>query len=155
MVAHVPHKDGVEIRGGLGGDRFETASRTVTEADVVNFAGVSGDFNPLHTDETFANGTPFKTRVAHGMLIAAVATGLANQLGVFEGATIALLEQNIQYKGAVKFGDTVHLVLTVESKKETKKPDRGIVKFHTAVISHRDETVIEGVWTVMMTRTVA
>ncbi len=73
------------------GDKFTTASRTITEADVVNFAGLSGDFNPLHTDEEFGKSTPFKGRVAHGMLSVAVATGLANQLGIFEGTTIALL----------------------------------------------------------------
>ena len=135
------------------GDRLVTASRTITETDVVNFAGVSGDFNPLHTDEQFAAGTPFKTRIAHGMLIAAVATGLANQLGAFEGTTIALLEQNIRYVGAVSFGDTVRLELVVATKKESKKkPDRGVVTFTSSVFNQKDEAVIEGSWTLMMKR---
>ena len=133
-------------------DHFVTASRTITEADVVNFAGLSGDFNPLHTDELFASSTPFGTRIAHGMLIASVASGLANLLGVFEGTTIALLEQNLRYTGAVRFGDTVRLELVVESKKESKKPDRGVAKFRTTVLNQKDEAVIEGVWTLMMKR---
>ncbi|MEK7440306.1 MAG: MaoC/PaaZ C-terminal domain-containing protein, partial [Chloroflexota bacterium] len=91
------------------GDSFTSQSRTVTEADVVSFAGLSGDFNPLHTDEEFARTTPFGTRIAHGMLVAAMATGMSNWTGVFEGTTLALMEQVIQYKAPTKFGDTVHL----------------------------------------------
>ncbi len=134
------------------GDKFTTASRTITEADVVNFAGLSGDFNPLHTDEEFGKSTPFKGRVAHGMLSVAVATGLANQLGIFEGTTIALLSMTINYKGAVKFGDTIHLELRVVEKKETSKDDRGIVTFDTIVNNQNDEPIVEGQWVVMLRR---
>ncbi|MGD8814255.1 MAG: MaoC/PaaZ C-terminal domain-containing protein, partial [Anaerolineales bacterium] len=117
------------------GDKFISQARTVTEADVVNFAGLSGDFNPLHTDETFAAGTPFGKRIAHGMLIAAIATGMANWTGVFEGTTLALMQQLLQYKGAVKFGDTVHLELSVAEKKPTSKPDRGVVIFDARMVN--------------------
>ncbi len=134
------------------GDVFTSQARTVTETDVVNFAGLSGDFNPLHTDEEFGKSTPFGARIAHGMLVASMATGMANWSGVFEGTTIALMEQVIRYKGAVMFGDTVHLELTVAEKKETSKPNRGIVKFDTAVINQDGKAVIEGQWTLMMAR---
>ena len=134
------------------GDVFASQARTVTEADVVAFAGLSGDFNPLHTDEEFGKTTPFGARIAHGMLVAAMATGMANWTGVFEGTTIALMEQVIQYKGAVKFGDTVHLELKVAEKKETSKPDRGVVVFETKVCSQEGKAVIEGKWTLMMKR---
>ena len=134
------------------GDTFVSQARTVTEADVVNFAGLSGDFNPLHTDEEFSKTTPFGARIAHGMLIAAMATGLANWTGVFEGTTIALMEQVIQYKGAVKFGDTVHLELKVAEKKETSKPDRGVIVVETKVCNQESKAVIEGKWTLMMKR---
>lgn len=134
------------------GEVITTAQRTITEAAVEQFAGLSGDFNPLHTNEEFANETPFGTRIAHGMLVASVATGLANQLGVFEGTTIALLEQTIRYQGAVQFGDTVHLELTVANKKESSKPSRGTVVFETAVKNQRDETVIDGQWVLLMRR---
>jgi len=134
------------------GDTFASQGRTVTEADVVSFAGLSGDFNPLHTDEEFAKTTPFGTRIAHGMLSAAMATGMANWTGVFEGTTLALMEQVIQYKGAVKFGDTIHLELTVAEKKETSKPDRGVVVFETRVCNQEGKAVIEGKWTLMMKR---
>jgi acyl dehydratase len=134
------------------GQTFTTASRTVTEADVAGFAGLSGDFNPLHTDETFARTTPFGGRIAHGMLGAAIATGLANQLGVFEGTTIALMTQTIRYTGAIRFGDTIHLELKVAEKKETSKPDRGVVTFDTAVVNQDEKTLIEGQWVLMMRR---
>ena len=134
------------------GDTFTSQGRTVTEADVVAFAGLSGDFNPLHMDETFAQTTPFGARIAHGMLSAAMATGMANWTGVFEGTTLALMEQVIQYKGAVKFGDTIHLELKVAKKKETSKPDRGVVVFETRVCNQDGKAVIEGKWTLMMRR---
>lgn len=134
------------------GDNFVSQARTVTEADVVTFAGVSGDFNPLHTDAEFGKTTPFGERIAHGMLVAAMSTGMANWLGVFEGTTIALMEQVIQYKGAVKFGDTVHLELTVAEKKESSKADRGVVIFTTRVRNQEGKAVIEGTWTTLMRR---
>ena len=59
------------------GDCYESQGRTITEADVVAFAGLSGDFNPLHTGATFAAATPFGERIAHGMLVMAIATGMA------------------------------------------------------------------------------
>jgi acyl dehydratase len=132
------------------GDKFVSQGRTVTEADVVSFAGLSGDFNPLHTDATFAAGTPFGERIAHGMLIAAIATGMANWTGVFEGTTLALMQQLLQYKGAVKFGDTVHLELTVAEKKPTSKDDRGVVIFDARMINQDGEIVLDGQWTLLM-----
>jgi len=134
------------------GDVFASQARTVTEADVVAFAGISGDFNPLHTDAEFGKTTPFGERIAHGMLVAAISTGMANWLGVFEGTTIALMEQVLQYKGAVKFGDTVHLELTVAEKKESSKPDRGVVIFSARVLNQENKIVIDGTWTTLMKR---
>ncbi len=134
------------------GDIFYTASRTITETDVVNFAGLSGDFNPLHTDQTFGEQTPFKGRVAHGLLGVAVASGLANQLGIFEGTTIALLSMEVSYKGAIMFGDTIHLKMKVLEKKESSKSDRGIITFSTDLLNQRDQVVTTGKWIVMMVR---
>ncbi len=134
------------------GDEFVCQSRTVTEADTVNFAGVSGDYNPLHTDDEFGKTTPFGSRIAHGVLGLAIATGQANQLGIFEGTTIALMQQVVKYTGAVKFGDTIHLELKVAEKKETSKTDRGVVIFDTMVLNQHGKSVIEGQWTLMMRR---
>ena len=129
-----------------------TASRTITEADIGAFAGVSGDFNPLHTNEVFAAATPMKTRIAHGMLGVAVATGLANQTRTMEGTTIALMSQTLNYKAPVFPGDTLTLRLTVEKKKETKSPKRGIVFFKMDLFNQKDEVVTDGQWILMMQR---
>jgi len=134
------------------GDTFVSQARTVTEADVVNFAGLSGDFNPLHTDAVFAAGTPVGERVAHGMLVAAMATGMANWTGVFEGTTLALMEQVIRYKGMVKLGDTVHLELSVAQTRPTSKPDRGVVTFDARVLNQEEQVVQEGQWVLMIGR---
>jgi acyl dehydratase len=134
------------------GDVFVCQARTVTEADTVNFAGVSGDYNPLHTDEEFGKTTPFGSRIVHGVLGLAIATGQANQLGVFEGTTIALMTQTIKYTGAVKFGDTIHLELKVAEKKESSRPDRGVVTFDATVLNQQGKSVIDGQWVLLMKR---
>lgn len=131
---------------------YDTQARTITEADVVTFAGLSGDYNPLHTNAEAAKNTPFGERIAHGMLTVAISTGMANMTGLMAGTTIALMEQNILYKGAVKFGDTVRLQMEVIEKRETSKPDRGIVKLAARVLNQRDELVVDMVWTQLMKR---
>lgn len=132
------------------GDCFESQARTITESDVVTFAGLSGDYNPLHTDEEFGKKTPFGERIAHGMLIQSIATGMANWTGIFKGTTIALLEQVIRYKEPVKFGDTVHLELQVKEKKSSSKPDRGIVNFSARIKNQLGQIVQDGEWTLLM-----
>ena len=134
------------------GDCYESQGRTITEADVVSFAGLSGDFNPLHTDATFAAATPFGERIAHGMLVMSIATGMANWTGIFEGTTIALMEQLIRYRGAVKFGDTVHLQLEVLSKKEPSKPDSSVVKCAARMLNPDAGLGGDSAWTLLMKR---
>ena len=137
------------------GKAYVTRARTVTEADVVAFAGLSGDFNPLHTDAEFMKASPFGERIAHGMLVSSIGTGLSSQMGWFEGTTLALLEMTFRFKAPVKLGDTVHLVIKVKDKKPTSKPDRGILLMEANVLNQRDELVVEGEWTTMMRRKVA
>ncbi len=134
------------------GAKYTSQSRTVTEADVVAFAGLSGDFNPLHTDAEFGKKTPFGERIAHGMLVVSMATGMSNWTGLFEGTTMALMEQVIRYKKPVMFGDTIHLELEVIKKKETSKPDRGVITVATRINNQRDEVVVDGQWTLLMKR---
>jgi acyl dehydratase len=131
------------------GQVFESGGRTVTEGDVSLFAGLSGDFNPLHTDAVFAAGTPFGQRVAHGMLAASISTGLGQTTGIFEGTTLALLGQTFEYKAPVFFGDTLKLRLTVETTKPSRVPGRGTVVFRSDVLNQRDEIAVGGTWTVM------
>ena len=132
------------------GREFDTMSRTVTEADVATFAGLSGDFNPLHTDEEFMKDSPFGGRIAHGMLCASMGTGLANQLGIFEGTTIAVLQITLKFTGAVKFGDTIRLKLTCMALKESSKGDKGTATFRGELFNQRDEQVLDSEWVVLL-----
>lgn len=132
------------------GQTFESGGRTVTEADVVLFAGLSGDFNPLHTDATFAAKTPFGQRVAHGMLVASISTGLAQTLGIFEGTTLALMEQTFRYKAPTFFGDTVRARLIVRELTPSSKGGKGVVRFDSEVVKQDGTAVVEGEWVVMM-----
>ena len=134
------------------GAKYSSQGRTIAESDVNAFAGLSGDFNPLHTDAEFAQTTVFGERIAHGMLTVAISTGMSNWTGIFAGTTIALMEQNIKYTGAVKFGDTVHLEMEATEKKETSKPDRGIVKFAAKMLNQNGDVVVDMLWTLMMKR---
>ena len=131
------------------GQKFTTGRRTVTESDVVAFAGLSGDFNPLHTDAVFAAQTPFGQRIAHGMLVVSISTGLSQTLGIFEGTTIGLLEQSFAYKAPTFFGDTIHLEMEVSQVKPTSKPGRGIVTFEARIIKQDGTIVNDGLWKVM------
>lgn len=124
------------------GDVFISPGRTVTETDVAAFAGLSGDYNPLHTDAVFMKSTPFGERIAHGMLVVSIAIGMANWLGALDGKTAELAEQVIRYKSAVKFGDTIHLELTFADK----QADR--VTYDMRVVNHTGQVVVEGKWVV-------
>jgi acyl dehydratase len=135
------------------GETFTTAARTVTEGALDLFAGLSGDFNPLHTDEESARRGPMKGRIAHGMLVLSVATGLSNQLGLFEGTTLALLGMDrIRWTAPVRPGDTLRVEMTVREKKETSKPDRGVLVVDAVVRNQRDESVMQAEWTTLMAR---
>ncbi len=113
------------------------------------FAGLSGDYNPLHTDQTFAEKTPFGQRIAHGMLVTSISTGQGQTLGIFEGTTLALMEQSFKFKAPVFFGDTIRLKLTVESTKASSKGGKGIVFFRSDILKQDDTVVNTGTWTVM------
>lgn len=135
------------------GEIFESQGRTVEAGDVSLFAGLTGDFNPLHTDEETARTTPFKGRVAHGLLTLGISGGQQNQLGLFEGTTLALLGlDKVRFTAPVRFGDTLHTELTVKETRETSKPDRGVVVFDTAVKNQRGETVLQFEQSVLMRR---
>ncbi|WP_026381947.1 MaoC/PaaZ C-terminal domain-containing protein [Afifella pfennigii] len=125
------------------GQTWTTQARTVTEADVVMFCGISGDYNPLHTDEEHCRDTRFGTRIAHGPLGMSMAIGLMSQLNLINGTALALLNLNWDFCGPIRFGDTVHARVTTHSTRRTKAGD-GIVTLHFAVLNQKDETVQEG-----------
>jgi len=129
------------------GDQDQTVGRTITEADIVNFAGLSGDFNPIHMDQSFAEKTFFKKRIAHGILVFSVASGLFTQseMNTFmKKSVIALMEIKWKFLKPVFIGDTIHLEVEIIEKKETSKPDRGIVILKRTVVNQKGDAVQEG-----------
>ncbi len=131
------------------GQVFESGSRTVTEADVMQFAELSGDHNPLHVDAEFARKTPFGQRVAHGMLAASISTGLGQDTGIFEGTTLALMEQTFRYKAPLFFGEAIRLRLAVTGTRPSSKGGKGVVTFSADVLKDDGTVVIDGSWTVL------
>lgn len=127
------------------GFRYTSPGRTVTEADVVNFAGVSGDFNPLHTDAEYAQSTLFGQRVAHGPLVLTLAAGLRQRTMVFEGTLLGLLEvRSWRFLEPVAIGDTITVETEVIELRETSKPERGVITQRLRVRNQRGDLVSEG-----------
>ena len=117
-------------------------SRTVTESDIVNFAGLSGDFVELHMSEAFAAKGPFGKRIAHGALVFSISTGLSVQLDQITDTVIAFYGvDKLRFTKPVFIGDTVHLTKKVMST-ERKGAGRGVVTFETTVLNQNNEPVI-------------
>lgn len=136
------------------GQQWESPRRTVTEADVVQFAGLSGDYNALHTDAVHAASHPFGQRAAHGMLTLAIASGLTTRMPVYrlmDGARLALTELRCRWRKPVFIGDTLHVELRIGDKTPSpKRPDTGRVVMHRVVRNQHGEVVVESEWTTLM-----
>jgi 3-hydroxybutyryl-CoA dehydratase len=128
-----------------------TGGRTITEADVVNFAGLSGDFNQIHLDAVYSKATPIGRRIAHGLLVLSVTSGLAVQTGMLDGTVIVFREvSDWKFIRPVFLGDTVHAVLTVREAKAMRGSGGGLVTIDIRVINQSGEKVNKGVWDVLV-----
>jgi acyl dehydratase len=135
------------------GAEFKSPARTVTETDMVIFNGLSGDYNPLHVDEEFCKTTQFGTRIVQGPLIYAMAAGLVFQLHLYDHTLIAFLGfDSLKFTKHTVPGDTIHVELKVLEKRETSRPDRGIMKRQMRVVNQRGEVVQEGVQAFLLKR---
>jgi 3-hydroxybutyryl-CoA dehydratase len=132
------------------GTEVTSPSRTITEADVVAFAGLSGDYTQLHTDAEFAKGTPFGQRIAHGVLVLSIATGLAARLGFIEGTALAFRELACKFSLPVFFGDTIHMRARCKELKPMPRLGGGLVVFDMWVINQEGKTVQKGEWHILM-----
>lgn len=134
------------------GEEALSPGRTVTEADIVNFAALSGDYSQLHTDAEFTKSTLFGQRIAHGLLGLSVASGLLHRAGGPPVASIAFLGLTWNFKGPIFIGDTVKVRTKLLEKRLTRHPDRGIIVYQRQVINQRGEVVQEGQTTHMVRR---
>lgn len=133
------------------GMKIVTPGRTVSETDVVMFAGLSGDYNQIHTDAEFSKGTPFGQRVAHGLLVLSIASGLAMRTGFLEGTVLAFREINEwKFSKPVFIGDTIHVVVEVVETKSFPRLGGGLVVFTLEVKNQRGETTMKGTWSVLV-----
>jgi 3-hydroxybutyryl-CoA dehydratase len=124
-------------------DQVRTSrGRTITEADIVNFAGISGDFVELHVNEEYAKNGPYGRRIAHGALIFSISTGLMVQMTADHEAIVAFRGvDQLRFLAPVFIGDTIHVVKkTLE--KNTKDGVRGLVTFETSVLNQDGKTVL-------------
>ena len=127
------------------GQEFTTPARTITEADVTAFAGLSGDYNPLHTDAEFSAKTPFKQRIAHGMLGMSVMTGLASRTGMLDGSALAFLGiEEWKFQKPIFLGDTIHVRMTVVDIRPSSKPGSGVLKRLVEIVNQRGEVTQSG-----------
>ena len=124
------------------GSTYESRGRTVTEADIVNFAGLSGDFIELHTNEEYARASPFGHRIAHGALVFSISTGLMTQMNLINDTVLAFYGMDrLRFTAPVFAGDTVRVTKRVIEVNE-KDAERGVVTFETQVLNQKNEPVI-------------
>jgi acyl dehydratase len=125
------------------GQQWESPGRTVTEADIVNFAGVSGDFNAIHIDHAFARTTPFRRPIAHGLLVLSMASGLTLHCPPMR--TLAFMEiRGWVFKGPVYIGDTIRGRSRVVAKEPRSHGRRGVVTWHRDIVNQDGKVVQEG-----------
>lgn len=134
------------------GQVMTSQGRTITEADIVNFGNVTGDFNPLHFDAEMMKSSMFGQRIAHGMLVLSFAVGLGNQLGATLGTVLAFKGINIEFRRPVFIGDTIRLKTTVTEKRESSKQPGGWITQKVEILNQRDEVVQEGTWSSLIAR---
>lgn len=132
------------------GATFTTRGRTITEADIVNFAGLSGDYNPLHTDAVYAANSHFEQRVAHGALIFSIASGLAYSTGFMDGTVLAFTATDWKFRAPVMIGDTIRVQVKIGKKREAKAAGGGFVTFDVKVLNEDNKAVQKGTWTVLV-----
>ena len=132
------------------GQKITTVGRTVTEDNIMNFAGLTGDYNQLHTDEEFAKTTPFGRRIAHGLLVLSYSVGLLGRLGFIEGTALAFRELTWKFSQPVFMGDTVHVKARCRELKPMARLGGGLVIFDLSVVNQEGKTVQKGEWHVLM-----
>ncbi len=132
------------------GYAIETPGRTITETDIVNFAALSGDHNPLHTNAVFAERGPFGARIAHGLLGLAVTSGLIARLGLFEDSVIAFHEMACKFRQPIFIGDTVRARAVVVSSKPVPRLGGGRIDLDVKLYNQDGKTVQSGRWRVVL-----
>jgi acyl dehydratase len=132
------------------GATFSTRGRTITETDIVSFAGLTGDYNPMHTDAEYARSTMFGERIAHGMLGLSYTVGMVYQLGFLEKTILAFTEVNWKFRAPIKIGDTIHIEIAIGELKDAPKMGGGLVTSSLKAVNQNGVTTQRGEMTFLM-----
>lgn len=125
------------------GQEWESLGRTVTESDIVSFAGLSGDFNPIHVDHEFCKKTMFRKPIAHGLLVLSIGSGLGMMFPAMR--TLAFIAiQDWKFLEPVYVGDTIHIGAKVLGKEERSRGRRGVITWHRKIVNQNNKIVEEG-----------
>ncbi|MFQ5898255.1 MAG: MaoC/PaaZ C-terminal domain-containing protein [Candidatus Methylomirabilia bacterium] len=134
------------------GQVFWSSGRTMTEHDLMEFAGLAGDFNPLHVDAQYAKDSVFGERIPHGPLGLVFALGGYDRIGLLEGVAVAFVSLSWRFLAPFRIGDTVRTKVTIKELKETNRPDRGMATLLVQLVNQSDIVVQEGEHIFMMLR---
>ncbi len=129
---------------------FRTRGRTITEADIVQFAGLTGDYNPMHTDAEYMKDHLMGQRIAHGMLTLSYAVGLMYQLGFMERTVLAFRGLEMKFSLPVFIGDTIHTEAKITETKKMARLGGGNVTCEVKIINQEGKTVQSGTMTLLM-----
>ena len=150
-MSMLPAKRGLYFEEFEPGQHVTTPGQTITESDIVTFAGLSGDHNQIHTDAEFSRNTPYGQRIAHGLLVLSIASGLVTRSGILEGTVLAFREiENWKFIKPVFIGDTVHVEIEVTGIKAIPRLGGGAVYINLQVNNQTNEVVMKGNWTALM-----
>jgi 3-hydroxybutyryl-CoA dehydratase len=146
-----PAQRGMYFEEFAVGQKVRTAARTVTEADIVGFAGISGDFNQIHVDAAYAKTTPYGQRIAHGICVLSIASGLVVQTGFMEGTILAFREiSEWKFAAPVFIGDTIRVNIEVLDTKALPRLNAGAVTLSLDVHNQDGKSVQKGKWSALM-----
>jgi len=133
------------------GQKIVTVGRTVAESDIMTFAGLTGDYNQIHTDAHFAASTQFGQRIAHGLLGMSTGIGLLMRTGVLEGTVIAFREiVEWKFVKPVFIGDTIHAEMEVKDKKAMPRVGGGLATVTVEVKNQKEESLMKGTLTLLI-----
>jgi acyl dehydratase len=149
MSAYKPR--GMYFEEFIVGEKYFSVARTITEGDIVSFAGLSGDFTQIHTDSEFAENTSYGKRIAHGLLVTSIASGLLAQSGIIEGTVLAFREISVwKFVKPVFIGDTVRVEAEVMTVKALRRLGGGAVDLELVVLNQHDDIAMKGTWKVLI-----
>lgn len=156
-MPEMPAKKLLRAPQGLSFEDFEpgqtitSVGRTITEADVVGFAGLTGDWNPIHSDAVYAAQQPFGQRIAHGLLGLSIAVALATRLGFLEDTLLAFREiDDWKFSLPIYLGDTIRARITVSETRAVPRLKGGLVSLQVEILNQKDQIIQHGIWRVLM-----